>query len=477
MKILSRMFHSAKSLIKNTRMKRKKTYILLSLAVIIIAAIIIGNSKKPKEAQIFTTVNKGEFEVVVNVTGELEAMNKENIMAPAELMGDLVRLYQVKIQDLIPEGTIVDSGDWVATLDKTEITTRLRDVQDELERQKSSYMKTQLDTSIQLRGLRDEILNLQYDLEETKIALEQSKYEPPATIRQNQINVEKTTRSLENTRKNYNLRVMQAVANMNDAMLSLNKQQRRFDEIQKVINMFSINAPKRGMVIYAKEWRGEKRKVGSSISPWDPTVATLPDLTVMISRTYVSEVDINKIKVGQKVRLGVDAFPDRKYTGEVSKVSNVGEQLPGSDSKVFEVIIRIFGYDPVLRPYMTTSNNIIINTYKDVVYAPLETIHSEDSITFVYKKNRVKQIVMLGDMNSNEVIIEKGLEPDEELFLAVPEKADKFRKSGSELIPLIKEKAAKKKKEKEERERQLKEQTEQTRKSFNIMKGFPSPGQ
>jgi hypothetical protein len=224
------------------------------------------------------------------------------------------------------------------------------------------------------------------------------------------------------------------------------------------------------MVIYAKEWRGEKRKVGSSISPWDPTVATLPDLSVMISRTYVSEIDINKIKMGQKVRLGVDAFPDRKYTGEVSKVSNVGEQLPGSDSKVFEVIIRIDGSDPLLRPYMTTSNNIIINTFKNVTFVPIETIHSEDSIPFVYKKNRVKAIVLLGDMNDNEVIVEKGLKPGEEIFLAVPEKAEKFKKDGIELIPLIKAKEAKKKKEKEEIERNLKEQNEKIKKNYNMMK-------
>lgn len=440
------------------------------LVIVVIAIIIISQSKKPKEAEIFSKVNEGVFEVLVTVTGELEAMNKENITGPSELRNDLVRLYQVKIQDLIPEGTVVDSGDWVASLDKTEITTRLRDVQDELERQKSNYMKIQLDTSIQLRGLRDDIQNLQFDLEERKIILEQSKFEPPATIRQNQINVDKAIRSLENTQKNYKLRVRQAEANMKDAMINLNKQQRRCDEILKVMDKFEITAPKRGMVIYAKEWRGEKRKVGSSISPWDPTVATLPDLSVMISRTYVSEIDINKIKMGQKVRLGVDAFPDRKYTGEVSKVSNVGEQLPGSDSKVFEVIIRIDGSDPLLRPYMTTSNNIIINTFKNVTFVPIETIHSEDSIPFVYKKNRVKAIVLLGDMNDNEVIVEKGLKPGEEIFLAVPEKAEKFKKDGIELIPLIKAKEAKKKKEKEEIERNLKEQNEKIKKNYNMMK-------
>lgn len=441
-------------------MKKKKVLIWVGVVIVLIVLVAVTKGKKPKDAQIFAEVKKGEFEILVSVTGELEAMNKENIMAPAELRSENVRIYQVKIQDLVPEGTVVDSGEFVATLDKTEITTRLREVEDDLERQKSNFTKTQLDTTIQLRGLRDEIRNLQYDMEERQIALEQSQFEPPATIRQAQINLDKAKRAFENAKKNYVLRVQQSEASMNDAIFNLKKPERRIEEIERVMDKLTITAPKKGMVIYAKEWRGEKRKVGSTFGLWDPTVATLPDLSVMISRTYVSEVDINQVKVGQKVRLGVDAFPDRKYTGEVTKVSNVGEQLPGSDSKVFEVVIRIDGSDPVLRPYMTTSNSILINKFKDVTYIPIETVHSEDSITFVYRKNGIKQIVLLGAMNQNEVIVEKGLKPGDGLYLALPEKPDKFSQNGDDLIPLIKAKEAKKKKEKEELERQLKEQNE-----------------
>ncbi|MCK7532908.1 MAG: HlyD family efflux transporter periplasmic adaptor subunit [Marinilabiliales bacterium] len=81
------------------------------------------------------------------------------------------------------------------------------------------------------------------------------------------------------------------------------------------------------MVIYKREWNGAKRKVGSEISPWDPVVATLPDLSSMISKTYVNEIDVSKVKAGQRVRLTVDAFPEKSYTGAVISVANIGEQL------------------------------------------------------------------------------------------------------------------------------------------------------
>jgi HlyD family secretion protein len=449
-------------------MKKKNMFIWGGVAVLLIVLLMVSRSRRPKEALIIAKVQKGEFEILVSVTGELEAMNKENIVAPPEIMSDMIRLYNVKIQDLVPEGSLVDSGEWVATLDKTDITTRLREVQDELDRQKSNFIKTQLDTTIQLRDLRDQIRNMQYDLEETHIALEQSKFEPPATIRQAQINVDKAIRLYDNTRKNYGLRVQQAEASMKDAIFYMSKPERRIEEIMKVMNKFEITAPKRGMVIYAKERRGEKRKVGSTVSPWDPTVATLPDLSVMISRTYVSEIDINQVRLDQKVRLGVDAFPDRKYTGEVIRVSNVGEQIQGSDTKVFEVVVRIDGTDPILRPYMSTSNSIIINKYKDVSFIPLEAVHNEDSIPFVYKKNGIKQIVLLGPMNDNEVIVQKGLNEKEEIYLGVPEKSERFKKEGEELIPLIKASLAKKKKEKEEFEQQLKAQNEKLKREARM---------
>ena len=121
---------------------------------------------------------------------------------------------------------------------------------------------------------------------------------------------------------------------------------------------FTIKAPAAGMVIYVKEWNGKKKTAGSQVSAWDPTVATLPDLTQMESVTYVNEIDVRKIAVGQPVVITLDADPTKKLTGTVTKVANVGEQRPNSDAKVFEVKVAIEQPDTTLRPGMTTGNAI-----------------------------------------------------------------------------------------------------------------------
>jgi len=178
------------------------------------------------------------------------------------------------------------------------------------------------------------------------------------------------------------------------------------------------------MVVYHKGYDGKPIKAGSQMSTWDPVVATLPDLTTMLSKTYINEVDVRKVKRGQKVEIGLDAFPDKKLNGHVIRVANVGEQSPNSDSKVFEATIEIDGTDDMLRPAMTTSNKIIVNELDSVISVPLESLHSyEDSIAFVYKRSGIKttkQEVQVGETNSNAAVIKLGLEAGDRVFLSIP---------------------------------------------------------
>jgi hypothetical protein len=207
------------------------------------------------------------------------------------------------------------------------------------------------------------------------------------------------------------------------------------------------------MVIYRKGWDGKPIKAGSQISTWDPVVATLPDLTTMMSKTYVNEVDVRKVKRGQRVEIGLDAYPDKKLFGQVINVANVGEQRPNSDAKVFQVDVEIAGTDPSLRPAMTTSNKIITLVMDSVLYVPLECLHSHaDSISYVFKSNGIKQEVMLGETNANDAVILAGLTEGERLYLSLPANTD-----GE--IRLLPEMDGKRKKPEPEQNLQPEEQT------------------
>jgi len=438
-------------------MTRKKWYIVGGAAAALILILWFSLSSGSDTVEQKVKAQRGPFEIIVATTGELKAQSMQQINGPEGLRARNVRFQDIKIQDLVPEGTVVKQGDYVATLDRSSTSNRVKDISDEVEKYQAQLDRTLLDTSLNLRGIRNSLSNLKFDMEEKQIALEQSIYEPPATQRQAKNNVERATLAYEQEVQNYTLKEAQAIAQIKDVEITLYQKKRELEELMNVISQFTILAPKDGMVIYHREWSGEKRKVGSSISPWDLTVATLPDLSVMESKTYVNEIDISKIKKGQSVRIGVDAFPEKAYTGVITEVSNVGEQLKNADAKVFEVIVRVNESDPILRPAMTTSNKIVTATYKDTLFVPLEALFGNDTLMYVCRTNGTRQVVVPGEMNENFRIIEQGLKEGEEIYLSLPKNAEKFKLVGTEYIQVLKDRVQQKKDEEERIKREAEE--------------------
>ncbi len=406
-------------------MKYKK-FILTGIGLLIVGGLWYFLREESYAVEpIRVPVLHGDFEVSVYTSGELEAKNSENIVGPSRLRQ--VGVHSAQIAELIPEGTVVEAGDWVATLDRTDISNRILDRETELERLETSYIQTKLDTTMDLRNARNELINLQFNYEEAKITLEQSQYEPPATIRQAEINLEKAGRAYDQALHNYELRRQQAEARMQEITAQLNQLRRRYNDLLSVMEEFEIFAPMSGMVIYRRNWDGTRFGVGSQISAWDNTVATLPDFSVMMSRTYVNEIDISKVRINQPAEVVVDAFPELTFTGFVTEVANIGEQRPNQDARVFEVKIQINESDTIMRPAMTTKNTIITHVEEDVLYIPIEGIHANDTISYVYMDGggRVsRKQVITGMRNDNQIIIREGLKKGDMIHLTVPPDAD-----------------------------------------------------
>jgi len=443
-------------------MKKKYIWWIVAAVVVVGAIFWFGRSKQKTVAELIVKVAQGDFEVLVTITGELQAKNFENILGP-DMRSGAFRLTELRIQDMVLEGTLVDSGDFVAELDRSSARNALLDVEDLVDRAENRFATAILDTAVTLKGLRDDLLNKTLAVEEARIKLEQSVFEPPATIRQAEIDLDKSIRTLEQAKANYGLREQQLLLSLNDERIRLDRTIRQYQEMQEILAGFTIRAPKNGMVIYRRERNGQKRRVGSSFSAFDNIVATLPDLSVMISRTYVNEIDISKVKRGQEVRIGIDAFPDKRYTGVVVSVADIGEQLSGTDAKVFEVMIEVNESDPIMRPSMTTSNAIIINSMTNVTYVSIDAIYSQDSIPYVYTTNNTKQVVVLGEANENEIIVEQGLLPGDKVYLSTPDNSATWKMVGEELIPIIKQRELERKKEREEQERRALEESRKPR--------------
>lgn len=408
--------------------RSRRTLTILALLVVgVPAAWLMARPPGDEGAALTATVKQGEFIVTVTTAGELRASSFVQIQAPPGMQQ--ANAFNVKIQTLVPEGTLVKEGDFVAELDRSTLAQRRSDVSLALQKAAAQYEQAMLDSTLNLSKAREDIRGMELALEEKRLAKEQAVYEAPTVRRQAEIDLEKAERALVQARSDYRTKVEQAKAKMSEVGADVQRQENLLKIVNDVMQGFTIKAPGDGMVIYVKEWNGKKKTAGGQVNPWEPTVATLPDLTKMESITYVNEIDVRKVAVGQTVAISLDSDPSKKLSGTVIGVANVGEQRPNSDAKVFEVKVKVADADTTLRPGMTTSNAIQTSRIADALSLPLEAVTSSDDVPYVYKKSGVrivKQEVRVGVMNDNEVVVLDGVQAGDQVLLVPPANADRL---------------------------------------------------
>lgn len=403
-------------------MSKKRIYSIAAILILILIAYFYFSDTEDEKIVITSKVTKGTFISEVIISGEAQSTSLEKIDGPSNLRK--FKLRDIKIQDLVPEGTIVKKGDYVGRLDPTDVNEQIIDARLNLENAQSKYTQQKLDTTLTLKGERNQIKDLMFNLEETKLELKQSTYETPSTIRQLEITFEKTERDLTEKIEDYDIKKRQASAKMVEVGNEVTKIEKELQALTDLLNSFTIYSDSNGMITYSKMWNGDKKKVGSSISPWDPTIANLPDLTKMESKTYANEVDIRKIEKDLEVKIGFDAFPEIELDGIVTYVANVGETKRGSDIKIFQILIKLKNTNDNIRPGMTTSNRILTYSKNDVLTIPLEAVFAKDSIKYAYVKSGFsveKKQIELGEANNDVVIIDNGLDEKDVVYLTEPE--------------------------------------------------------
>lgn len=404
-------------------LSRSRLAIIVTVLVLLAVpgAWLLARDRGTLDKSIAARVKKGQFKVLVTTAGELRAKRFVQIQGPPN--AQQADAYQMKISSIVPEGTVVKEGDVVAELDRSSIAAKLAEVQLALTKAAAQEEQAMLDSTLNLSKAREEMKTMDLSLEEKRIAKEQAIYEAPSVRRQAEIDYEKAQRALAQAKVDYKTKTEQAQAKMREVGADVTRSRNKLTIVQTVMQGFTIHAPAGGMVIYIKEWNGKKKVAGSQVSPWDPTVATLPDLTQMESITYVNEIDVRKLAVGNPVSITLDSDPSKRLTGKVAAVANVGEQRPNADAKVFEVKVLVDQADTTLRPGMTTATAIETYSISDALSVPLEAVMSEGSIPFVFKRSGsriTRQEVETGAMNDDEVVIRRGLEANDEVLLAPP---------------------------------------------------------
>jgi len=403
-------------------MSLKKKIIIGTIALAAIVLIVLFGTKTLSGPKSYI-VKKTNFESRITVKGEIQGKDAVVITLPDAMKDRDLRIRDFQIKDLIQEGSMVKKGDWVATLDIDNIKQQIEYNNDELERRLAEFSDAKIDTAIELNTMREEIKELKFDLEYRELDLEQSQYESPAYQRKMQVAYNKTVRQINKKQRDYQMRKMSLAVRTKRREDRYNYYLMRDSLLKKALEAAEIVAPQDGMVMYARTRHGRKIKIGDEVSQWNPAIATLPDMSVLMSETYVEEIHITKLNIGDSVEVTVDALPGKIFKGSVYEIANIGQELQGYDSNVFNVLIELKDKDPELKPAMTTENNIIINSIPDVYTIPRECLFSENGNEFVFMKREgeiVKQSVQAGLDNDKVVIISSGLEENDRVLYTPP---------------------------------------------------------
>ncbi len=378
--------------------------------------------------------------------GEVKAAKTTNISAD---------MWGAKIAKLVPEGKVVCEGEPIAWLETYEEKKRLERAEANLKLAQKDLEKAIKEAELQNKLNELRLKEAQANLEYKKVRMEEQKKELERAKRMVEANLA-PRRKLEDAELQYrsavldheNARInLQKVQNqvktdkqlkeadVKKAQIEVEKNQQEYETAKENLEKAVIKAPKSGIVVYRKIWKGgkmEKVAVGDEIWRGHPFLE-VPDLDKMELLVKVDEVDISRIKEGMSAYITVDAYPDLNLSGTVRSISTLaqdtgqdlgwGQERKFTGRRKFDVFIEINGHNEKLRPGLTGKAIIHIDHLEQALIVPQEAVFGDKDRHYVFLRNNggfSRRAVELGKCNLYHRQILSGLKEGDVVALVNP---------------------------------------------------------
>ncbi|MEM9454062.1 MAG: HlyD family efflux transporter periplasmic adaptor subunit [Myxococcota bacterium] len=312
-------------------------------------------------------VTRGALYEHVLLTGELEAADSEDLLAPK------TEGWATPIRWLIEDGASVKQGDKVVELDNTAILEKISD-------HDLAVLHAEIELTNQKATSEVELADKRFEVHSQQTALAKAKLDAGVSpelvsrreYQQFQLAVRTAKTGLATAKDD--LKAAQEAARLQEQVkrIALQKARRKYDGAVEQIHALALTAPRDGVaVVDTHPWEGRKWQVGDTVWP-GLTVAKLPDLSSMIVEAVVSDVDDGRVRPGMKATCVVDAYPDQPLEGTVLAVSPVArEPEHQSQRRFFSVVVEL---PPTnienLRPGLSVKVDVRVAEHDDVLLAP-----------------------------------------------------------------------------------------------------------
>jgi multidrug resistance efflux pump len=419
-------------------------------------AIVVYWARAGADDAMVATVTRGELTARLTSTGTLKPIQSITYRSP-------IPGRDVEIRDLAPEGSRVNAGDVLVRLDTTDLELELARVRQEdrqaqmdlqvaegelddagaevkavtdgegsltVEEARSALQRAQK----KAQRLREEFEHLKPLLEKgyitreelarTEDQLEEAEQELILARRKSDVVVEL---SHPREQKRATLALSQKAAQLAHARTHVTETQQRLDMLVRLIDGCTIRARGPGLVIYEENMSANPRRklrIGDRVFATQGIV-TIPEVNRMLVEATVSESEVHRVKPGQLAEVQVEAFPDLKLTGTVTRVGTLASASVNRpfDDKRFDLIITLDPTAAELRPEMTIRADVIVGSRKDVLMVPVTAVFNNQGSRVVYVtgagRNEMRR-VDLGESNDRMVEIVAGLREGERVSLTPP---------------------------------------------------------
>lgn len=361
------------------RKKRKRLFWIIGiilLLIIIISVIMSGKKEKLTEVQT-EKIGKRNITQIVTGTGKIQAEKKVNISA--EVSGEIISLP-------FEEGDEVSKGQLVVRIRPDAYYPQLRQQEAGIRVQESN-LKAQ---EVNLRKNELE-LNRIKELFSKGLASQSE---------------------LDNAQANYD----GTLASINTVRAQINQQRAGLSAVQYDLSKTTIVAPMSGTVTQLNNEIGEK--VLGTMSNMGSDILTISDLSSMEAQVEIGETDVTNVKIGDTSRIQIDAFPDKIFTGYVYEIANTATSKgTGTQEEVvnFIVKIRIDKEDYELRPGMSCTVDIEVNSKENILSVPIQCVTTRDEDTTSLKEKPESEQELI-NMKTEDKGIQKN-KPKEIVFV------------------------------------------------------------
>jgi multidrug efflux pump subunit AcrA (membrane-fusion protein) len=361
-----------------------------------------------------TVVKKGDFVRTVRLAGTVEAVQATAIPAP-RLSGQ--NNNSLVIMRLIKAGTSVRPGDPLVEFDRQDQLRNALDRRAELNDLDQQIKKRTAEEVAARASDESTLKQAQSAFERARNELVKNDMLPRIQAEKNKLVFEEAEAKLQQLQETFDLKRRAAAADIRILEIRRNRAETNMKQAESNAERMLITSPLPGVAVVKTTWKNGGNMVefmeGDEVRAGQPVVEVV-NPAVMRVRARVNQADMNDLRVGQTVSVGLDAYPDLRFSGSIDQISPIGQQSTLSPKvRNFVVLVLVKEAHPNLMPDLTASLDVELDRQREVLVVPRDAVvlEGEHAYVRVQRGGRFdRQDVTLGPLNTHEAVVSGGLQ-------------------------------------------------------------------